>query len=416
MSAFPTKDVEIVRALACQAMALATSESYEVRRRRWRDANERRKGDRAPVWCRPAGMWAEVLPEESLRCTDRLCRSVEYRLRQHLYKDWVGDDHIFEPWWGVSAVWRWQGEHVWGLPTGRQVESTEKGGFRYEHAVQTLEDYERVTIPAFSYDGEATERELNRVGELLGEAMPVRMECAPPLGPHQGSYLEQLRGMEPMLNDIAFRPWVVHRTMARLTEGVLGALRAAEATGLLTTNHHQPMMCSDPVGETAESGESKVESDGGGTRLRNLWVDANSQEFQVVSPRMTEEFLFSYLMPVFQQYGAVQFGCCEDLSQKVEQVLRIPNLRIFVSSYWTDLDKVLEACGRRYTIMWRQHAANTVFAHDMGPIRAHLEQGLRKLKGHHYQIVLRELQTLNGRPERLREWARVAIEMAERYS
>jgi hypothetical protein len=52
----------------------------------------------------------------------------------------------------------------------------------------------------------------------------------------------------------------------------------------------------------------------------------------------------------------------------------------------------------------------------MSPIRAHLEQGVRKLQGHHYQIVLRELQTLNGRPERLREWARVAIELAERYA
>lgn len=421
MSSFPVRDIGIVRALAGRAMALATSETYEIRRKRWRDVNERRKVDRAPVWCRPAGMWAEVLPEESLRCTDPLCRSVEYRLRQHLYKDWVGDDHIFEPWWGMSVVWRWNGEHVWGLPTGRQVESTDRGGFRYEHAIQTLEDYERVTVPTFTYDQKATERSLNRMGELLGDAMPVRLVCAPPLGPHQGTYLEQLRGMEPMLNDIAFHPRVVHRAMAKLTEGVLAALRAAEATGLLTTNHHRPMVCSDPLGEeltgaaTSENRDPRPASRHP-VRLHDLWVDANSQEFQAVSPRMTEEFLLNYLIPVFQQYGAVQFGCCEDLTHKIQQVLKIPNLRIFVSSYWTDLDKVLEACGTRYTIMWRQHAGNTVFAHDMEPIRAHLVQGLKRLRGHHYQIVLRELETLNGRPERLREWARVAIEVAERYA
>jgi hypothetical protein len=346
---------------------------------------------------------------------------VEYRLRQHLYKDWVGDDHIFEPWWGMSVVWRWNGEHVWGLPTGRQVESTDRGGFRYEHAVHALEDYDRVTVPTFTYDQEATERSLDRMAELLGDAMPVRLECAPPLGPHQSTYLEQLRGMEPMLNDIAFHPWVVHRAMAKLTEGVLAALRAAEATGLLTTNHHRPMTCSDPLGDELEGGATSESRDPRPAsrhpvRLHDLWVDANSQEFQAVSPRMTEEFLLNYLIPVFQQYGAVQFGCCEDLTHKIQQVLEIPNLRIFVSSYWTDLDKVLEACGTRYTIMWRQHAGNVVFAHDMEPIRAHLAEGLRKLRGRHYQIVLRELQTLNGRPERLREWARTAIEVAEKYA
>ncbi len=404
---FPAKDVETVRALARQAVALASSETYEARRRRWREVNERRRPDRAPVWCRPAGMWPEVLPEESLACTDPTCRRVEYTLRQHLYKDWVGDDHFFPPWWEVGAVWRLSTEHVWGLPTGRQVESTDLGGFRYEHAVQTVEDYARVTVPSISYDAEATDRALNRMGELLGEAMPVRLTCEPPLGPHQNSYLEQLRGMEPMLNDLAFRPWVVHRAMATLTEGILGALRAAEATGLLTTNHHRPMTCSDPINVDPE--EPRI-------GLHSLWVEANSQEFQVVSPRMTEEFLLHYQIPVFQQYGAVQYGCCEDLTHKIEAVLRIPNLRTFVCSYWTNLDKVIAACGTRYTIMWRQHAASVVFADDVAPIRQHLEEGLRKLRGHHYQIVLRELQTLGGHPDRLREWARVAIELAEKYA
>jgi len=407
MPTFSRSDTDIVRSLASRIVALASSDIYEARRKRWRDANERRRPDRAPVWCRPAGVWEELLPWESLECRDSLCRRLEYAFRQHLYKDWMGDDHIVEPWWGLPAVWRANTEHAWGLPTGHQIETTDKGGFRYEHPVETLADYERVTVPTFTYDREATDRELSRAAELLGDAMPVRLVCAPPLGPHQSVYLEQLRGMEPMLNDLAFNPAVVHRVMAKLTEGILGALRVAEDTGLLTTNHYQPMMCSDPI----NPGE-----DGGPVRLANLWVDANSQEFQVVSPRMTEEFLLDYQIPVFQQYGAVQYGCCEDLSHKIGVILKIPNLRIFVSSYWTNLDKVIEACGNKHTIMWRQHAASVVFADDMTPIKAHLEQGLRKLQGHPYQVVLREVQTLAGHVDRLREWARAAIDLAEKYA
>jgi hypothetical protein len=404
---FPAKDVATVRDLARRVMELALSEQYEVRRRRWRDVNARRRPDRAPVWCRPAGMWPEALPPESLECTDGVCRSVEYALRQHLYKDWVGDDHILPPWWEVPAVWHTDTEHVWGLSAGHQVESTDLGGFRYEHTVRTLEDYARVTAPRFRYDAEATDRALSQASEVLGEAMPVRLTCEPPLGPHQGSYLEQLRGMEPMLNDLAFTPWVVHRAMATFTEGILGALRVAEATGLLSTDHHRPMTCSDPLNPEPDS--SRI-------NLNNLWVEVNSQEFQMVSPRMTEEFLLHYQLPVLQQYGAVQYGCCEDLTHKIDAVLRIPNLRIFVCSYWTDLEKVVAACGTGYTIMWRQHAGNVTLAHDLSAIRQDLEKGLRSLQGCHYQVVLRELQTLGGHPNRLREWARLAIELAERYA
>jgi hypothetical protein len=407
MASHPANDIQIVRDLARRVTELASSEEYETRRRRWRDVNERRKPDRAPVWCRVAEAWREILPGSALECEDSGCRSIEYALRQHLYKDWVGDDHIVEPWWPVGAAWDCDSEHTWGLPIKPQVASTDLGGFRYDPPIKSEEDYERITAPTYTYNPERTEQSLSRMGDLLGDAMPVRLQVGPPLGPQLGTYLDRLRGMAPMLNDLAFRPELVHRAMAKLTEGVLRATRAAEETGLLTTNHHEPMFCSDPV--NGEPPDGKV-------RLHNLWVAANSQEFQEVSPRMQEEFLLNYQVPIFQQFGAVQYGCCEDLSQKIDIVLRIPNLRVFVSSYWTDLDKVIEKTAGRYTIMWRQPAAGVMLPDDLQPICEHLDQGLRRLHGYPYQVVLREVQSLHGHPKRVREWAQIAIELAERYA
>jgi hypothetical protein len=403
----PAKDVQVVRELARRSFELASSEEYEARRRRWRDVNERRRPDRAPVWCRPAGVVKELVPQESLECTDAFCRGVEFALRLDLYKETVGDDHIFEPWWDVPAVWDCDAEHAWGLRTKHLVGSTEMGGFRYDPPIKTLEEYDRITVPTFTYNHPQTQDALCRMADLLGDAMPVRLSLGPQLGAHQGGYLEQLRGMAPMLGDLAFHPELVHRAMAKFTEGALRAARAAEGTGLLTPNNYGPMTCSDPVNGAPADGE---------VRLHNLWAAANSQEFQEVSPRMQEEFLLNYQVPVFQQFGAVQYGCCENLTRKIGIVLRIPNLRVFVCSAWTDLDQVIAACGTRYTIMWRQHAASVVFADDLAPIRQHLEQGMRKLQGHYYQVVLRELETLHGHPNRLQEWARTAIEVAEKYA
>ena len=55
-----------------------------------------------------------------------------------------------------------------------------------------------------------------------------------------------------------------------------------------------------------------------------------------------------------------------------------------------------------------------VFPDDVETIRRDLEESFKQLRGFHHQIVLRELQTLSGHPDRLHEWTRAAIEMAEK--
>jgi len=399
-------DRRVVRDLVRRVAELAASDEYETRRRRWRDVNGLRKPDRAPVWCRPARVWPEIIPTESLATTDPLCRSVEYALRQHLYKDWVGDDHILPPWWPVGMVWRCDTEHTWGLLADNLAETTSLGGWRLIPPIAEDADFDRVTVPDFEPDPEATERHAERTNDLLGDILPVRIECGPPLGPSTlNTALDQLRGMSAFLLDLAVQPARIHRLMSRLLEGTLRALRRAEGSGRLTPNNHEPMFCSDPIGP----GDGPV-------RLANLWAAGNSQEFQEVSPAMFEEFLLNYQMPVLQQFGAVQYGCCEDLSRKIDRVMRIPNLRVFVCSAWTNLDAVVDACRGRCAIMWRQRATDVLLSDDLGRIREHLRDGMRRLQGMPYQVVLREVETLAGRPNRLQEWATLAREAAEEFA
>jgi hypothetical protein len=66
--------------------------------------------------------------------------------------------------------------------------------------------------------------------------------------------------------------------------------------------------------------------------------------------------------------------------------------------------------------MWRQKASDVVFPDDVETIRRDLEEGMRTLRGCHVQIVLRELQTLAGHPDRLHVWTRLAKETAARFA
>jgi len=206
---------------------------------------------------------------------------------------------------------------------------------------------------------------------------------------------------------MAVAPDRLHALMALVRDATLRSMDAAEASGLLTPNNYGPMTESDPVG--------LLPSDGHPT-LKQCWCAANSQEFDQVSPRMWKEFLLDYQMPIFARYGLVAYGCCENLTRKIDGVLSIPNLRVFVCSAWTNLDTVLERVGSRYCIMWRQKASDVVLPDDLDSIGADLESGLRRLQGFHYQVVLRELQTLAGHPRRLHDWTRLAIERAAKYA
>ena len=338
MSAYSPHDLTIIRDLAKHAYDLALSDEMETRRARWRAVNGLRQPDRAPVWWRAFGAWETMIPSDTLRCTDETCRGIERGFRQDFYQWECGLDHVWPAWYPASGVFDCEQDHALGLPFGSQVQATDAGGFRYEHPVRALEDYDRLTPARWTFNSDKSATNVERMAELLGEAMPVRLTVTPPLVPALGTYLENLRGMAQMLDDLAFHPERVHRAMAALTEACLAAMRAAEASGQLSPNNTGPMFCSDPIGETYPDGK---------LRLHNLWGSANSQEFQEVSPRMQEEFLLNYQIPLFQQCGLVQYGCCEDLTHKIEAVLRIPNLRVFVSSYWTDLDKVIEATNGR---------------------------------------------------------------------
>ena len=405
--AYPHKEVDRVRALAEKVAAIAHEPGMKAIKKRWADVNALRKPDRAPVWCRPVGCWKEIITDDMLECTEPRLRNLEYQFLQTLHKRDINDDSPVEEYFSVSAVFRCDPANTWGVDIGRHLPDVAGGSWRYDPPIKTAADLDRLRIPTYTYCENETNARMEQMDHLLGDILPVRLAVGPPLGATLGTAAADLRGLAQMMMDMAVEPELMHRLMGYLRDATLAAVNQFEATGLITPNNNGPMTCSDPIGETAPDGTLSC---------KNLWCMANSQEFDQVSPAMWEEFCLNYQMPIFERFGLVGYGCCESLTHKIDGVLSIPNLRIFVCSAWTDLDLVLERVGRTCCIMWRQKASDVVFPDDPDKIRIDLMEGTRRLQGHYYQIVLRELQTLAGHPDRLHEWTRFAKEAAEKYS
>lgn len=400
------KERDYIRELARQVAEIAASDENAAIQQRWRDVNALRKPDRAPVWCRPVGAWDEILSDAMLKCHDPWLRTLERHFRQILIKHDIADDSPVSPWFGIHAHFGITPSNIWGVDIAHAESNVEGGAWGYDPPLKTAADFDKLRLPTFTYNAARTQTALERAHELLGDILEVRLTCGAPLGATLGMPAADLRGLTQMMLDMVDAPELMHRLVAYLRDATLNAMAQVRATGLLTPNPCDPMTCSDPIGEPTA----------GKIGYENLWIMANSQEFEGVSPKMWRTFCLEYQRPIIEQFGVSAYGCCENLTYKIAGVLSLKNLRIFVCSAWTDLAKVQEAVGQNYVIMWRQKASDVVFPDDDAIIRRDLERGVQQLQGYRYQIVLRELQTLAGHTRRLHDWTRIAKEMAAKYA
>lgn len=413
MATTDAKGRDTVRELARKAAEFANSAENTRRRQRWADVNTLRQPDRPPVICHPGtGAWEELLPRSVLVATEPWLQGLEWHFRAMLFKLEIGDDTVLEPYMPVYRAARLQGEHFWGLPIKHiRVDDAKSGSptrdaWAYEPPLKEESDLDKIVPPRYTFDDKATQDAVAPMHELLGDIMPVKVVSGVP-GP--GAWLHgwatELRGVEQLLMDLMDRPEWVHRLMATLRDGFLGLMDQFEQAGVLTLNNTGMYACDDLPAKGHNPNH---------VRLKDLWGRGESQEFQPVGPAQYEEFLLQYQKPILARFGITYYGCCEDLTQKMHMVLSIPNLRKFVCSAWTDIDKLAATVGDRYCIEWRQKATDVAYAPDLSAVKRHLEHGLTVTNRGRIMVVLQELETVNNNRRRLNEWATLAKDVGAR--
>jgi hypothetical protein len=402
-------EVKYVRELAAEVVNIAREPRMAAIKQRWCDVNGLRRPDHSPVWCNPVGLWSELLPDSSLCCSDPLLRGLELNFKKLLLKREIDDDTPVNDYFKSSMIFDVTPENIWGVDVVR--ESLEEAGsaWQYKSALQTESDFDRLRIPEYRYNPEKTAAEANRLEEVLSGVMPIKIV------PFAGYFsiatictaTANLRGMEQMMMDMMLEPELIHRLMNIVYEGAMRFLDAVEAAGRIVPNNDEPMFQSDPLRPGVSANDYS---------LKDCWTAGNSQELDQVSPAMFEEFLLDYQKKIFARFGAVSYGCCENLTHKMAPVLAIPNLKIMVCSAWTNLDKLIAEVGAKHCIMWRHKASDVVCPHDTAALKAYVNEGAKKLQGCYYQTILRELQTQMGHENRLYEWTQISKEATTKYA
>jgi hypothetical protein len=126
------------------------------------------------------------------------------------------------------------------------------------------------------------------------------------------------------------------------------------------------------------------------------------------------DFALQHDLPWLARWGLIYYGCCEVLDTKMEILRRIPNLRKISMNYRINPERAAAACGGDYVFSYKPNPA--CFAVDSWSpekVRAELSRVLACTRGGHVELVLKDISTVANRPDRLWEWAKIAMEMVE---
>jgi len=399
------KDMAILRDLAYEYMDICSAPIQEQRRALWR-AHNSLKPTRPLIYVR-AFAWHEM-PQSHCLCTDPFLRSFEDHFRQQLFWSALDDDSIFEPWVTIQATRTCTG---WGI-SGRRNFSDEPGGsFKVDYPIKELSDIEHLRAPWHGIDEAKTSEDAERLAAAIGDITTINVDRGPAYRMWTGDLstdLGYLRGIEHFMLDMLDHPDWLHQLVRFLSDGVLKTHNEAEAAGDwgLCAHQNQAMPYAEELQDPAPNRN--------GVKRSELWGYMAAQELTAVSPAMHDEFLLQYQLPILKHFGLVAYGCCEDLTHKIDMLRQIPNLRRIAVSPFANVRKCAEQIGMDYVLSYRPSPADMVsYGFDPDRIQSILRRDLEACKHCHVDITLKDVETVQADPDRVRKWVEVTRKVIE---
>lgn len=407
----PDHAITALRDLAKEFVETAHKPEQDERRELWRSHNSFHSV-RTPIYIR-AFAFAEWFDESQLVCTDPLLRFYEAFFHRMRFRDSIGDDFIIEPWITVGSVYEPPVEKRWGVPTalGEKPHSTGAAAFRPE--LQSEEDFHRLTPPQHRIDERATEERVSQIHDVIGDIVEIHVDRGPMLTMWTGDIstdIAKLRGLEQVMWDAYDRPEWLHKLLAFMRDSILRVQETAEASQdiSLANSQNQAMPYARELADPRPNSH--------GARRQDIWGYMAAQEYTGFGPAMFDEFLLQYQMPIIEAYGLSAYGCCEDLTHKIDKLRQIKNLRRIAVAPAADARRCAEQIGREYILSWRPNPSSMIATGlDEDFVRQHVREHVHCFRQNRCQfdITLKDVETVNRQPDNVRRWTTIVREVLE---
>ncbi len=386
------------------------------------------------IYCFPEAGWLDLVPPEQLLCIDPVFRGWETRLRMAiLTHEFLDDDQpidaVFNVGWhgwfdgcgldvGVAATGNEQQQIYYLHPYSNLnlVCQSDHGAVHYEPSLKERSDIDKLRTPQLHVDHDESDRRLELAHDLFDGILQVRRRghwWQTIGGVCQTAVL--LRGMDTLMLDIIDDPKWVHEYIARLAADHHAALDQLEDGGYLSFNNGCEWIHTGGIGCSDEL--PQADADPARVSCRDIWGGVESQDLVGISPSMFEELFLPHLLPIVERFGLGSYGCCEPLHDWVTALRTIRNLRRISISPWADVVKAAEAIGSDY-VFSRKPSPSPLSTHavDEDAIFKELVETFEITRANdcRAEIMMKDIQTIQCEPERLKRWVRLAKTARER--
>ena len=406
------KDRAILRELAGRVGEIAGLPVQEEKRRLWRGLNG--LNPERPMVTIDQVCWNEMNIDGklSLYCEDEECRLYEQTLRRVLLQwEYFPVDMVVEP---FIKVYKAVNNSAFGMSVKEHTlatfESNDVVSHKYDNQFNSVEDViNNIKMPMISHDGAETKRRMDFATWLFDGVMPLREEGYDP-------YLSvwdpitTWMSVEGALYGLVDNPEMMHAMAKRLADGYMVMLDQLEEQGLLC--HSQALIhCTGAFTDDLPAPGFNPEK----PRTQDIWMFGLAQMFATVSPAMFEEYEIDYMLPIFERFGLVYYGCCDPLDGKMKEVRKIPHLRKVSMSPWVNKERGAEGIGRDYVFSNKPNPAYIAsVSFDEELVRKDLEatKEICRRFGCPLEFIFKDISTVHNEPERLKRWADIAMAVA----
>jgi hypothetical protein len=400
-------DREILRDAARLVAEVAALPEMAARRKCWVEHNTLRSKEPLMLVF-PEGSWEELILPGDLLCEDDEARRIEWELRHRLYTyHHFQDDSVIEADWVVGAGISDTG---WGLDRVTEASPDERGAFRIVQVLRDRDDLKKLRQPDLLYDAADHACRLDQANDLFGDILTVKRKGIAHVSYHLWSQYLYMRGETDFLTDFLDAPEMIDEVMRFLTEGHKRLLAQMIELNLLSLNNDNTYHSSGGNGYTDELPAPGFDPEN--VRPCDMWSSAESQELAGVSPRMHKRFAMLYEQELLAPFGFNGYGCCEDLSRKLEDVLALPKMRRVSISPFADVDRSAVTLRDRAIYSWKPQPAHLAGLFDEPLIRDYVRHTLDVCRenGCVLEMILKDTHTCEHHPERFDAWTRIARE------
>lgn len=404
-------DTQVLRELAKKYADIAALPEQAQRRSMWMKLNTLHM--ERPMLLIDQIPWNEIDVDGVLvnQVENRYWRRLETTLRQTLYKwEHMPADMVIDPYISLRRPIRNSG---WGIEmnTTRRIfleNNATASSFEFENQIEEPEDIEKIHTPIITLDREFEAEIIQQAHELFDGIIDFRMtgRCM-----HLGIWdtITEWMGVTNCYMELMDRPEMMHALMEKLTQGLISMIHQMNELEVFDITSNVCHCSQTYLPDMPKQDDHALSG--------NAWAFGLAQLFTSVSPAITDEFEVAYMKRVFPYFGAIYYGCCDRLDDRMDVIRKLPKIRKISCSPWSVRERFAEEMPE-YCVM--SNKPNPAFLAsgqlNEDEVRKDIRRTIDAAKANNrsLELILKDISTVNHNPACLWRWHDIAMEELQR--